>query len=128
MVTKTKTSREGSLDYGSHLDLTICGRPNNMCCHIYNLRNSPDASFLPNAVDSFRGTALKECQNFEVQFMSYFIIKEWSTHSDAGLWEGVYIELRFNNGSKLHCDLRGIPLQDADEGIDVVKLKLCQIQ
>ena len=53
----------------------------------------------------FNGKNLKGCDNFEIPQLKSFKIRNYSTSIIPDGWQGVYIEIYFNNKSRLNCDL-----------------------
>ena len=74
------------------------------CCDIKPLTHTSNP-FQRGSTDSFKGKNLKRCDNFEIPQLKYFKIRNYSASSIADGWQGVYIEIHFNNKSRLNCDL-----------------------
>ena len=61
--------------------------------------------FQRGSTDLFNGKNLKSCDNFEIPQLKSFKIRNYSTSIIPDGWQGVYIEIYFNNKSRLNCDL-----------------------
>ena len=70
-----------------------------ICCNAYF------SSFGSNSIDSFKGLDLGECRNIEVSHINFFEIQHHLWANDESGWDGVYIQLIFDNQTRLHCDL-----------------------
>lgn len=88
-----------------------------MCCHIEPMTyGTLKVPYKQNAVDTFTGTNLKECEDFELPQMSYLAIRNYRIRLESleadhlrpiwpDGWMGNFIEIEFNNQSRIHCDL-----------------------
>ena len=106
IVTKTANKKYAEMSKHGNLRLAICGPKNSDCCHVSDLDDRENVDFRLGAIDVFSGTDLAGCQNFKLPSLAWFEIENWNTpgYSEDG-WEGEYIQVHFNNKTRLQCDL-----------------------
>jgi hypothetical protein len=78
--------------------------PNKDCCDIKPLTRTSNP-FQRGSTNLFNGKNLKGCDNFQIPQLKSFRITNYSTSFIPDGWQGVYIEIVFNNKSRLICDL-----------------------
>ena len=78
--------------------------PNKDCCDIKPLTRTSNP-FQRGSTDLFNGKNLKGCDNFQIPQLKSFKIRNYSRSFIPDGWQGVYIEIYFNNKSRLNCNL-----------------------
>ena len=78
-------------------------------------------------MDTFTDNDLKECQDFELPQMSNFEIKNYNVGESNEAdrpdgWMGEFIEIGFNNHSRLHCDIEDVGMIE-EMKVDLVENK-----
>lgn len=107
IVTKTGNGKWDSLGPYGNLEVVICGPRQDRCCHISNLDNQNINDFERGQEDAFKGKALQNCQSFKLPWLAYMHIMNMNSvgENDDG-WGPLYMDVKFHNSSKLHCDLK----------------------
>ena len=73
--------------------------PNKDCCDIKPLTRT-SSPFQRGSTDRFIGKNLKRCDNFQIPQLKSFKITNYSKSIFPDGWQGVYIEILFNNRSR----------------------------
>ena len=85
------------------LRLKICGL--SACCEFHPGWNiGKKVNFRRDAIDRFKDESLKDCQNYYLDQLRDIEIENWHYGSSNG-WQGDFIEVNLNNGSKIFCNL-----------------------
>ncbi len=109
IVTKTDKLVGGDNRKHGNLRLAICGPKHSDCCHISDLGHA-DATYI-NRLEGKKTYVLDEyftyrhgygCEEFPLPSLAWFEIENWGTPFHKG---EEFIEVHFNNGSKIHCDM-----------------------
>ena len=101
IVTKTDKLVGGDNRKHGNLRLAICGPRHADCCHISDLGHATYINRL-EAKNTYVETDLYGCKEFPLPSLAWFEIENWGTPFHKG---EEFIEVHFNNGSKIHCDM-----------------------